>query len=571
MPDYSKFRISLPEEYNMGAADFGRVQLVNVPSWKTLFPKMYERYKAIGWTDDKISKMTKGWAAWEDWLWGTSGLPFLDPNGKPMVCGSHRMVDFHKPWSLGVTHPLTEAFGRYDGFSSHPTSASGSEIDIWLDQYVDDPALRLVVPQLGTTAQKMIVGVKTASTGLEGSASGYTEMGQFTNWYFKGNRVGYHKQGELIVGRLGWDSGTNSSGGWWHSHGCDIPYMFVRGTPVNVVGPVTAMNCNVAAIAFVGTAQNSFNFPASVECDDCPTGLLVIPGFGREAGGRGKFNFWKFETAVSSEDRGPYKGTIVADLQGQFNIDFGMINYAGSQVHVDSLFVVDCKTADGNKQRSKFRAELLSYSAANLVHDKANNKVTRSPGDHVAVEVKWKHDGTVTTDEPTTSFATTNKTRLGFQRWNGSAWTPALDHATGTPAYNYQGAQGVPPPVVTPPPVDPPPVNPPTTEPQTISNASSAKPRVACTVPLVKSIVYTGLKVNTLSASAFGGYLNDNVYCGFNGLYRDQNVLVTTIQQGVSKTVTVTFAQPVALKWAAGYLDGMQGANWTATKVVLNP
>ena len=572
MPDYSKYRISLTEEYGLTEANCGRVQLVNTPNWKTLYPKMYERYRAIGWTDDKLGKMTRFWAAWEDWVWGTSGLPFVAPDGSVMVCGSHRMVDVHKPWSFSVTSPITEAFGRYDFFNSHPKDASGSEIDIWLEQYVDDPTLTLVVPQLGTTAQKIRAGIVTTTVGRDGSAAGYTEVGQLTNVYFRGNRVGYHKQGELVVGRLGWDSGTNSSGGWWHSHGCDIPYMFVRGTPVNITGPITAMNCNVAGIAIVGGAQNSFNFSGGVEVDDCPTALITIPGFGREAGGRIKFNFIKIETAVSSESRGPWKGTIVADLNGQYNVDFGMVNYAAAFVHTDSLFVVDARLQNGSPQFSKFKAELQGYGYANLIHDKLNGRITSSPGDHASVEVKWKNDGTVVTDRTVTTVATTNKTtRLGFQRFVNGAWTPVLSHASATPAYNYQGAQtggGV---VVDPPPVDPPPVDPPptTTTSQTINNASSASPK-ACTVAAVKSIEYTGLKVNSPNlATAFGGYLCDQVYCGFNGLYYGANVLVKAIQQGVSTNVTITFPTPVVLKQAVGPAAGQAGATWTATKVVL--
>lgn len=520
MPDYSKLRISLPEEYNMNAADFGRVQLVNVPNWKTLFPKMYERYKAVGWTDDKLGKMTRGWAAWEDWLWGTSGLPFVAPNGTPLVCGSHRMVDFHKPWSIGVTHPLTQAFGRYDGYNSHPTEASGSEIDIWLDQYVDDPALKLVVPQLGTTAQQMKVGIKTTTTGNDGSAAGYTEVGQFTNFYLKGNRVGYHKQGELIVGYLGWDCGTNSACGFLHSHGTDIPYMFARGTPVNGMGPLTAMNCNVAGIAIVGGAQNSFNFAGGVEVDDCPTGVLAIAGFGREAGGRAKFNFLKIETGVSSEDRGPYKGTIVADLNGQFNFTFDMVNYAASFVHTDSLFIVDNKLSNGSPQYSQFKASLQGYGYKHIVHDKVKGHLYSSPGDHCPIDIQWQEDRGLTTNRNVTSTPTTSKVRLGFQRFVNGAWTPNLDHASGTPAYNYQGPQGT----VTPPPVNPPPVDPPTnppttvlkyTETRTTATTATTRKTAPATLGTVTSVKLVNLK---LSAVTIMTWINSALFVGQDGV-----------------------------------------------------
>jgi len=443
MADYTKDRYDALAEYGMSANDCGRIQLKNVPyNWKTRFPKMKERYNLVGWDDTKLGLMTPFWALWEDLIWGTSPLPFLKSDGTPNVSGSRVRIDVPYRGSYAVTFAITRAFGRYDFHMSHPDDSMGSEIDIWVEEYVVDPTMKLVIDRLGPQENIIKCGMRTTTFLGEGTITAYNEVSQLTNVYFKAPNRGYFKPGELIVGMLGWDLGSNSSEGWLYSHFCDIPVMFVRGTPVNVLGPITAMNCNVAGICIVGGAQNSYNFAAGLEFDDCPTGILSVPGFTRQAGGRMNINFIKVETGVTPESRGPWKGTIVAELDGQFCVNIGMINYAGEQCHTDSLFVLNPRLTNGDPQWSYLSAKIMGYGYKNIIQDNRNMFVAASPGDHAGYAVEWDDTGKITSNRTLVKTPIVSSNRLGFQRWNGSAFAPALDHTTGTPKYSYDKAQG---------------------------------------------------------------------------------------------------------------------------------
>lgn len=438
--DYTKASYDLLPTYNLSASDVGKVQLNAVTyDWHARFPKMVERYHAVGWPDAKIGLMTPGWAAWEDLIWGTSTKPFI-VNGKPFISFSHASIHIDQSLKLSVTHALTRACGEYYGLNSHDAASGGTEIEIWTAQYVADTNT-LVVPFLGPQRNILMPAIQSTTFGVDNFTMGYNEITKLHDLHFSADDGQWYVPGRLTIGSLGWDLGSNSSDGYLYGSQCDIAVLYIRGTPVNTTGPLTSMNCHIATVGMVGAALNTFAFNAGIETDDASLAVFSIPGFGGEGGGRGKFSLSKLETGTTTESRGPWMGTAVAYLYGQFCFDFGVIGYKAGTVHSDVLFILDPRLTDGSPQGSVLKFMVMESGSAYLIQDNLNHLLTPSPGEYVGADVLWDNTGAVRSNRTLTPIPCPSTVRLGFQRWNGTAFAPALDHTLGTPAYSYTGPQ----------------------------------------------------------------------------------------------------------------------------------
>lgn len=437
---------------------------------KTLFPKFFERYNAIGWPDDKCMSVTASDAAWEDYIWGTSGLPFI-VNGVWNISGSHGHV-YTGPGMFGCSTVKHWAFGKYSFHGTHPyygsagVKAGSTELVLLDDMYIDDPTLKLVIADLGTGMQQPRIAFGSTTIGKDGAQSGYNESAQVGGVCITCKTGNPFKSGIVRVGAMPWDMGSNSYIENLRMHGFDIPVMCVRGTPARF-GTINSFNAYITPFMAVGCAQNSIDV-GFLECDDAPNAYMMRPGYGREAGMRGRIGFIKIEGGVTPLSRGPWQPTAVGDHQGQWSMDIGEVNNSHAFMRNAVAFRVSSKLQNGDLQVNSLKVGgLTGYNYDHLIHNIDSGELISSPGDNVSVEFSYGSNGEFRSNMP--GLITRRKSiqvggvaklispaRLGGQRWDDTAkaWLPPFDYVAGTPVLDYTAGMGTtPPPVVTPVPV----------------------------------------------------------------------------------------------------------------------
>lgn len=548
------------------------------------FPNLYARYYQVGWTDAQIGRLTPLVAAYEDLVWGTNPLPVI-VNGKPYPNGSRIRIKLgNGKWA--VNYPLTGHFGSLSGTgcgyvypdARSPRGYGGTTLEAWPEQWIDDAGFGITLPDLGSASHRIGALWRSATWGQEGTVGAYHEIGSLKDIHFRGPALPEFQSGRLWVGAVGWDMGSGSLWDNLYSTGLDVGVMFVRGTPVEL-RKLTAMNGNVAAILLVGTAGNIFSF-GTVEVDDYPCVLMARAGFSREAGGLVAFHVIKIETGVTPESRGPWKYTIVADVKGQGCMDFGKVSVATAFVKTSALFVVDPRLVDGTPQSFVIKAMVKRFDCnADAVHVVGGPVYANtSAGAYGSSEILW------TTSEGCTingraimpiANVTGAARRLGGQRWVSTAWSPAFNHATGTPAYVYGTAVApVPVPLPTPTPT-PAPTAPVYSSTGSVS-VTSPNYSVGLTAPVtVKRIVLTGYKLayktgegpnySSFAVGTDGSYIS--IYPDGSWNIPSGKAQVTT----TSTTTTITLPTAYAIN-RLGTFAGQGGAlTYTASKVELYP
>lgn len=550
--------LKLSSLYGINAVSHGNKTVTIFPDYKTKFASLYTRLTTKeGWTDAKFQKLNVFPAAFMDLMWkrcalGSDAVQLVSVINIELPIGKwDSNLDCVLPYGMVEGHGT---FINYPGNDSTQISMNNAG---WLGSLKDDN---------GKVLRTLFV---SPTYGQESFVSSYHESCGFRNVRLTGNCADTFDPSYLSYGLYIWDCGETGDVEKVYAHNFNTAgFAFERGTPVHADN-LTAFNCHYTGIHLRGTAMATMRFSASV--DDCPDMFRMDPSWGREAGGVVSFTICKKETGVTPEVATRFwNGTIVGYCQGQFAVNVSGVSNAAGSVTVPCMFFVNAKLKNGTPQRSSiFVAASKSFNCQAFVHDAGNDGVWMMPAQFAGMCLYYTtHNGgkaIVDMNEVLPKVATTVNERLGFFRGTGT-----FNFTTGTPAWTYHGTTApVPPPVVDPPP-PPPPVDPtPSTASQTVNNANSST-RVTSTVALVKSIEFTGLKISSPNVgSAFGGWLNDRVYCGFGGLYYGNNVFVKVVQQGVAMDVTVTFPSPVSLRYVVGADTGQQAAQWTASKVVV--
>lgn len=580
-------------KYGINSKDHGSATVSVFPDYKTKFGSYYSRLTQFeGWTDADFRKLNVFPAAYMNEMWERCAFGI---GGQQLVSVFNILLPIGY-WECNIDCVLP--YGTVEGngtFIAQPTNDS-TQINMnnagWLGKLKshDNKPLRTIFVS-PTYGQSTFV-------------SSYHESGELRHVRLSGGAPQWLDPSYSSYGVYTFDAGETHNLFKIYAHNFNTAgFAFERGTPANA-NCLTAFNCNYTGIHFLGTALATLELAGSV--DDCPDMFRMDPARGREAGGVLVFTINKKETGVTNEGRGAWKGTIIGYCQGQFSVTCLGVSNAAASVKVPCMFFVNPKLSDGTPQRcSIFVGASKGFNCQSFVHDAVNNKEWPAIPDYSGACLYYtSHYGgrcIVDMTEVMPSNPAPTDERLGFFKGPGT-----FNYATGQPAYSYTGgttpvATWVPgTPVLGPcvnnsqtvttpyvssipgqTPTTPKPADlvttqacgttPPPGTPQTINNATSAT-KVACTLPSVKSIKYSGLKINSAElATAFAGYLNDQVYCGFGGLYYGSNTLVQSVTSGTSTTVTITFPTPVALKNAVGIEAGTKLVPYTCTRITLTP
>lgn len=575
-------KIVLTDLHNLKAFAGGqRVTIAQAyPDPKVEFPTLYARYKAIGWTESRIGQMTPLVAAWEETVWKNSPFPYLS-NGKPFMCGARVNIELGAGiWA--VNYPRTGHFGQSRGNgpgyvypdAGGPNGYGGTTLEVWEAGWIDEPGFEVSVADLGPQANKIRATWRSTTWNGEGTVGAYHELAGESNVHIRGTGAGQFAPGVLYAGYACWDMGSMSRFGMNYFSGIDVGFLAVRSTPMTVHG-TCGMNGNVAHILSIGGAGGTINV-YDWECDDFPQFLLARPGFGRDAGGKIHLQGGKIETGVTPESRGPWKGTIIADVQGQFCLT-GDVSYASAMVKVDSLIVVDPKLTNGAPQECMVDFVVKRFAApSKSIHRIGSGTFSASVGEYGSERIVW------------TSASVSNNAgasrRLGFQRWNGTAWAPAFSHTNGTPAYDY-GNGTVPP--VEPPPVDPNPdpgqTDPPPTGDEVLwsaSNVSNTQAGLSVAVNLSKPVTrvrFTNLKITgTLNwqGIVWGATIPEGVRVRPDGTWTAPGGSATvstgkTNRNTVYPEVVLTLPQPLTARSVYAYPGTGSALQFTADKIEL--
>ncbi|MFO0190328.1 MAG: hypothetical protein ACK54F_03665 [Planctomycetia bacterium] len=427
-------------------------EIKDIPGWQTKWAQAYARYKALGWADDKIGRMTPLVASYEDVIWGTSGLGPSGPNiSRAPIIIERGQFQVNGSMTLSYNSVTGNGPGNVFPNSVQPRGAGGTELVMRPDKWIVDDTFTATIDVLGPQANKIYAAFKTTSWSNEGTVGAYQELCGIDRIHIRGNADPYFVPGRLIVGVAAWDPGSASKFGNIYCSKIDAAFLATRGTPGDV-GKVTVMNGTVSTFIFLGSTDNMWHI-GDIETDDVPCVFLARKGYGRESGVSLKVSGCiKVETGVASESRGPWNGTILGDLRGRVALDFGLLAYANAGVKTESLLVLDPRHDDGGIQPQLVKGILSEWnSTANMIHEVGGN-VYATPGfPYDKNEIFYKRDG----DRRIVQIDRQNvaplagvvgaPSRLGFQRWNGSAWAPAISHAAGTPAFSYTGTATQPP------------------------------------------------------------------------------------------------------------------------------
>lgn len=380
------------------------------------YPTAYARCKGLGWTDAKFLTLTAFDAAWMDAVYKgqSSGDPTQYLNSQ-----NHVTVPPGQYWqTIGADFSGGEYVGHgtaYVGEASSNT-AINTELVIWHERWNGDPAERnnLQAGTLGRTGNASYVeGTIIRGFRLNGRSSAAVSA------TYRGCGIRMNAPGEVTYT-------TDIYAVDHRTYGIDI-----SGATPHRIGTVSVFDNVVAGVG----CENCWGATVRIDMisgDDNGAMIAALNTASNTGGGAWSIGSIKLETCVASSNRA-WRGQAVGVFQGQFAVDIGTISASCSGCDVDALFVVDARQHNGNAQTSMIRVGAMKgYNFATAVHDVANRKGWRTPGDYQAFGFEWssRNGGTLTSSAPMAQFAAC-ATRVDFLRSQG---TPS--HTTCAPYRN---------------------------------------------------------------------------------------------------------------------------------------
>lgn len=416
--------------------------------WRTKWPYFYERQRFLGWPDAQIARATPWCASMNDLAWGTS------PNGVRMPNISYATIFVgHGQWASNME--VDWVYGRIIGAgvsnvypgAAYPRGAGGTEVLMFPDRWIVDGKCKVKLAELGAQDNNVMAAFRSVTFNAEGTVGAYHERAGLDQIHINGQAGRRWVAGRLVVGFVAWDLGTGSKLGNVYGNSLDVLMLATRGTP-GQIDKLTGMGGNIALVMLLGAVDAPYEFTA-IECDDFPTVFMTRAQWGRESGARIGWRQIKIETGVTSESRNSWVGNTLADLKGRHVIDGGLVNFAEANINVSDLIVIDDQHANGS-QPNLIKFVLGKWNTeANLIHEVGGN-VYPTPGGFPwdGQEVIYYRSGGYRkvevnrVDLMPLPGVVGWRSRLGFQRWDGTAWAPAISHATGSPSFSYQNASG---------------------------------------------------------------------------------------------------------------------------------
>lgn len=405
----------------------GKLSLSNIPNPSAKVPKVYERFRGLGWSDAKIGQMNLGPAYHNEAVLRGQG------GGQPITgrVTSNNGVT----WPAGdydVNYPAILDGGDYIGKGSGYAGTSPVSMNT---------TLRLNrAGWLGTEFDQMNL-MQTATWGMLSGSNSYTQSGRVDGFLFVGDNPGWHDPSYMSSGLGLWDIGENWTVGTIYAEQFNgYGVTLVRGTPANI-DYVSAFQNSLGGVGIIGGALNTY-LCGVVSGDDNPALIVMRPGYGREGGGRLHVDLTKSE----SGKRLPNKGQIVLDAVGYVSATFGNVWVAVDYEQVDALFVIDSRGVG-----SSVAVQTLSgYGYSTILQDVGNRKRWATPGAYAPVQFFWRSTGggTMAANPTLTQGAHSCTSRLGLSKYVTGVWTP-YSYTACTPAYVNSGTV-TPPPTTTP-------------------------------------------------------------------------------------------------------------------------
>lgn len=573
-------------------------------TWRSLVeeraPSGQPRFSTVQ-AEQRLLNMSPYDAAFNDAIWKNSPYIPLAGSAGLLLSNNKITIPLGGWWATTtsrIAYGITEGEGSFN--ANDQSGLGGTEVHLWHEKWQDD---------------KVNMVLMTAFHGGSDNFYAYSEGQQVHNLRLNGHADTLKRAGRTITGFRAWDAGSGSNYSNMFIHHCDEGLDVVRGTPFTGSGSFGLFSNTVCGLCVTGGSGGSQGFE-TVELDDNGRGIWVRPGWGRPAGCELEIDLTKMEQLVTPA-RYYAPNTIV--LEGWVDATFTAISVAAAWGYLGDLIDLNANVNTSKVEIGSLRV-FGNKVYQNVIYDRLNKKhlpfdigytsrikkvewysdmggtvfvkpntaatmvpTTRGPGrlgylkagpdgqplgsfDLLLTKPSWTDEGGLGgTPGPNPSPCTTWtmgpwSTCVGGQR--SRAVTPFPAGCTGTPPSKPVETQSC--------------VTPPVGIPQTITSATSTDPK-PCTLPLVKKITYTKLRVPTgTDVSAFAGYLCDKVYIGFGGLYYDNpgQTKAATVTPGVNitnvagtNTLVLEFNPPVVMKYAVG--SDLQTVPFTASKIVL--
>lgn len=369
------------------------------------YPTAYARCKGLGWTDAKFLSLTAFDAAWMDAVYKgqSSGDPTQYLNSQ-----NHVTVPPGQYWqTIGADFSGGEYVGQGTAFVGETVSnvSVNTELVIWHERWNGDPAERnnLQAGTLGRAGNASYVeGTVIRGFRLNGRSSAVPSL------TYRGCGIRMNAPGEVTYT-------TDIFATDHRTYGLDI-----SGATPHHLGTISVFDNVVAGIG----CDNCWGATVRIDMlsgDDNGAMIASLNSTAYTGGGSWSIGSIKLETCVASSGRA-WRGQAVGVFQGQFAVDIGTISASCSGCDVDAQFVTDARQHNGNPQTSMLRVGAMKgYNFATAVHDVANRKGWRTPGDYQAYGFEWssRNAGTLTSAAPMAQFAACAQ-RVDFLRSQGT-------------------------------------------------------------------------------------------------------------------------------------------------------
>lgn len=197
------------------------------------------------------------------------------------------------------------------------------------------------------------------------------------------------------INRIGWFIKRPGSATWLNqiqANGFQRGFVNVDGVPVTY-GTITAFNNEFAGFSAAGTALATITI-ISLEGDGNARLLEAVPGYGAAAGGKMNIGLLKCEDGVTAGV--PVRNQIAAYLEGQYNVNIGIVNFSNkAPANPEAMFVVNPTLGDGANQKSLLRAQVSGFGYTNLLKNKVTGSTWTLDEDYAAGEFRHYASGDI--------------------------------------------------------------------------------------------------------------------------------------------------------------------------------
>lgn len=413
------------------------------------YQKLFDRFNGLGWTDAQVLAMTTGPAAHNDWMLRGQG------GGQPIT--GRITSNNGTNWPEGVyaiNYPCIidggDMTGKGTGFSGSVPGIASMNTNLvydharWIGGLGAPHYDGTYVPTGGGTTNIVfdVRNVIQATTwGMLTGSNSYSESGTVDGFRLSGNNGDWWNPAYTSNGLALWDPGeTYKVGRIFAETFNGYGVVLVRGTPATF-GEISSFQNALGGLGLIGTELNTINVN-TLSGDDNPAMIVMISGYGRNAGGAINVNLLKSE----SGKRTPNKGQIVV---WQRTPCYGEVHISTCQadmnnLYLDAPFVMNSNS--GGAGNSLTVDNFRGWNLCSLVHD-----VTLQKGwagsNYRPESFKFRYaNGSSTLIDAFSGQLLVSRVVNASDRLGITANNTCPNYVNGTPLYNILGT-GTPTPV----------------------------------------------------------------------------------------------------------------------------